>query len=384
MSVKLAKRTENVKFSPIREIFDLASRTPGLTRLEVGQPDFHTPAYIRDASKNAIDGGFIGYTPTNGLQETRDAVCMRLKKDYQLEYDPNSEVAITIGASGALYLALRALLDPGDEVLRPNPGFASYDEIVKDADGVPVQYGLDPDADFKVDFAEVERLINKKTKAIIVNSPGNPVGNVLSKAEIQEFVDLAEKHDLVILSDEAYDKVIFDIEHIPVALLANDRSRVLTIGSGSKNYAMTGYRVGFAAGAPELVREIVKFQSLSSICPSYIGQKSYAHALTGIQDETSFMRKEYQKRRDYFVNELNNIPGFKCFVPNGAFYAFTDISEINKDDWAFCRELIRDVKVTAIPGSSFGKNGTGYVRFSFATSMTELEKAIEKLRAHYA
>lgn len=383
MSVRLSKRTEIVKFSPIREIFDLASRTPGLTRLEVGQPDFHTPKYIREESKKAIDGGFIGYTPTNGLQETREAISSRLKTDYNLDYNPNSEIAVTIGASGALYLALRALINPGDEVLRPDPGFASYDEIVKDADGVPVTYKLDPTKNFCVDMENVESLITEKTRVIIINSPGNPVGNVIGKDQLKEFSVLAEKYDLIILSDEAYDKVIFDQEHVPTAQVAADKSRVVTIGSGSKTYAMTGFRIGYAAGDSAIIREIVKFQSLSSICPPYIGQKAYASAMSGSQEATAYMKEEYKKRRDYFTVELNKIPGFKCFVPEGAFYVFVDISAHNEDDWEFCRHLINQVKVTAIPGSSFGDVGKGYIRFSFATSMDELKNAIEKLRKHF-
>jgi aminotransferase len=380
MTIKLSKRVEVVKFSPIREIFDLASKTPGLTRLEVGQPDFKTPQYIRESSKSIIDGGFISYTPTSGLQETREAISNKLKEDYDLNYDPNREIAVTIGASGALYLSLRALLNVGDEVLRPDPGFASYDEIIKDADGIPKKYPLIPDRKFAIDFEALEELITEKTKALIVNSPGNPVGNIIDEKQLIKLVELAEKYDFIILSDEAYDKVIFDYEHLPTAKVAKDKSRVLMIGSSSKNYAMTGYRVGYAAGDAKLVAEIVKFQSLSSICPSFIGQRAYAAALNGPQDDTLAMKNEYQKRRDYFVEQLNQINGFKCQKPDGAFYAFVDISEITEDDWAFSKLLISEAKVTSIPGSSFGDVGKGYLRFSFATSMEILEEGIKKLK----
>lgn len=379
MTLKLSKRSEIVKYSPIREIFDLASKTPGLTRLEVGQPDFAPPEYIREASQRAINGGAIGYSPTNGLQETREAISNRLKLDYNLEYDPNKEIVVTVGASGALYLSLRALIDPGDEVLRPNPGFATYDEIIKDADGVPKQYPLLPDADFSIDFEALKALITDRTKAILINSPGNPVGNVLDQDQLEKLMDIAEEHDLIIISDEAYDRIIFDQKHIPIATLTSDKARVLTIGSSSKNYAMTGYRIGFAAGDSKLIGEIVKFQSLSMICPSFIGQKSYTEALNGPQDDTIAMKDEYLRRRDYFVDALNKIPGFKCFKPGGAFYAFVDVSAVSEDDWNFTRELISQAKVTCIPGSSFGSVGKGYVRFSFATSLETLEEGIGKL-----
>lgn len=384
MSVKLSKRSEIVKYSPIREIFDLASKTPGLTRLEVGQPDFAPPAYVREASQKAVNVGAIGYSPTNGLQETREAISSRLKTDYNLEYDPNREIVVTVGASGALYLSLRALINPGDEVLRPNPGFATYDEIIKDADGVPKQYPLLPDENFSIDFDALEALISDRTKAILINSPGNPVGNVLDEAQLKRLVEIADKNDLIIISDEAYDKIIFDQKHIPIATLTSDKSRVLTIGSSSKNYAMTGYRIGFAAGDPQLIGEIVKFQSLAMICPSFIGQKSYAAALNGPQDDTTAMKDEFLRRRDYFVDALNKIPGFRCFKPEGAFYAFVDVSAVSKDDWSFTKELISQAKVTCIPGSSFGSVGNGYVRFSFATSIEVLEEGIAKLNDYIA
>jgi aminotransferase len=383
MSVRLSSRTSIVKFSPIREIFDLASRTPGLTRFEVGQPDFFTPLHIRKASIAALEEGLIGYTPTNGLQITREAVCMRLKQDYGLEYNPKEEVVITVGASGALYLALRALIDPEDEVLTPDPGFASYDEIIKDADGIPVKYPLNVSDNFSLDVSAIEKLITKKTKAIIINSPGNPCGNVIDASELQELIEICDKHDIIIISDEAYDKVIFDQKHVPTALIATDKSRVLTVGSSSKDYAMTGYRIGFAAGDKKLIAEIVKFQSLSSISPSFIGQKSYALALTSDQSSTDAMVVEYKRRRDYFVTELNKIAGFKCKSPAGAFYVFVDISEQNEDDWAFTKFMIEHVKVTCIPGSSFGEVGKGYIRFSYATSMEVLEEGIKKMKNQF-
>ncbi|MDD4844147.1 MAG: pyridoxal phosphate-dependent aminotransferase [Anaerotignum sp.] len=383
MKNNLSDRTSKVKFSPIREIFDLASKTPGLTRFEVGQPDFATPIHIREASKSAIDEGLIGYTPTNGLQVTREAVSKRLSADFGLEYDPNSEIAITVGASGALYLALRALINPGDEVLRPDPGFATYDEIIKDADGIPVKYPLIPDKTFSVDVKVIESLISEKTKAIIINSPGNPCGNVIDEMQLEEIMDICEKHGLFVISDEAYDKIIYDQKHVPAALKAKDKYNVLTIGSSSKNYAMTGFRIGYAAGDKKLIAEIVKFQSLSSICADYVGQKAYAVALFEDQSETTKMVDEYNRRRQYFVSELNKIAGFNCSSPDGAFYVFVDISEHNPDDWAFTKYLIEQVKVTCIPGSSFGDVGKGFVRFSFATSMEVLHEGIEKLKKHF-
>ncbi|MFW5710844.1 MAG: pyridoxal phosphate-dependent aminotransferase [Spirochaetota bacterium] len=383
MAIQLSERTKAIQASPIRKIFDMASKMTGLTRLEVGQPDFKTPKYILDATKEMMNDGFIGYSPTNGLPQTRAAVAERYKTDYDVEYDPNTQVVITHGASGALHLALRALVNPGDEVLRPDPGFASYDGIVKDADGVPVLYPLLPEKNFAVDFDALEKLITPKTKVIMLNSPSNPTGGVLDYDQLVRINELAEKHDLYILSDEAYDKVIFDQEHVPTAKAAKDPSRVITVGSASKDYAMCGWRIGFAAGAPEIIAEIVKFQSLANICPNILAQKAYEVGLTGPQDDTEAMRKEYQRRRDYFVAELNKIPGFKCPMPDGAFYVFVDISEHNPDDWAFAETLIKEAKITCIPGSSFGPTGKGFIRFSYATSVDVLKAAIQKLNAQF-
>ena len=383
MAIQLSERTKVIQASPIRKIFDMASKMTGLTRLEVGQPDFKTPKYILDATKEMMNDGFIGYSPTNGLPQTRAAVAERYKIDYGVEYDPNTQVVITHGASGALHLALRALVNPGDEVLRPDPGFASYDGIIKDADGVPVLYPLIPEKNFAVDFDALEKLITPKTKVIMLNSPSNPTGGVLDYDQLVRVNELAEKHDLYVLSDEAYDKVIFDQEHVPAAKAAKDPSRVITVGSGSKDYAMCGWRIGFAAGAPEIIGEIVKFQSLANICPNMLAQQAYAVGLTRPQEDTEAMRKEYQRRRDYFVTELNKIPGFKCAMPDGAFYVFVDISEHNPDDWAFAETLIKEAKITSIPGSSFGPTGKGFIRFSYATSMDVLKEAIQKLNKQF-
>lgn len=383
MAIQLSKRTELIQASPIRKIFDLASRTEGLTRLEVGQPDFKTPEYILETAREVLGDGFIGYSPTNGLPQTRQAVAMRYLEDYGVKFDPDREIVITHGASGALHLALRAMVDPGDEVLRPDPGFASYDGIIRDADGIPVLYPLLPERKFAIDFDALDKLITPKTKVIMLNSPNNPTGGVLDEEQLRKVNRFAEKHDLYILSDEAYDKVIYGQEHVPTVKSSENPSRVVTIGSASKDYAMCGWRIGFAAGDPAIIGEIIKFQSLANICPSMIAQRAYTTALTGPQDATEMMRKEYQKRRDYFANALNGIPGFKCSIPDGAFYVFVDISQHNKDDWEFAEFLIKEVKISCIPGSSFGPSGRGFVRFSYATSMAVLEEAIEKLTRRF-
>lgn len=383
MSINVSSRAGEIEASPIRKIFDLASQIEGLTRLEVGQPDFNTPEYILKSAREFMNKGFIGYSPTNGLPQTRKAVADRFNQDYGISYDPNREIVITHGASGALHLALRVLVNPGDEVMRPNPGFASYDGIIKDADGIPVHYPLLPGKAFSIDFDVFEKLITPKTKAVFLNSPNNPTGGILTRAQLERVCELAEKHGFYILSDEAYDKVIFDQPHVPTVCCAKDKSKVITIGSASKDYAMCGWRIGFAAGPEQIIGQIVKFQSLTSICPNILSQHAYATALSGPQEDTEVMKREYQRRRDFFVDALNKIPGFKCSTPQGAFYVMADISAHNKDDWAFVETMIKDVKISCIPGSSFGTAGAGYIRFSYATSMQVLEEAIAKLHKYF-
>jgi len=384
LKIKLAERTKKVHLSPIREIFEMASRTPGLVRLEVGQPDFETPKHIIEEAKKALAEGHIGYTSAAGIQETREAISKRYKEDYDVDFNPNNEVVVTSGASGAIYATLRALINPGDEVLRPDPGYAQYDGITNDADGIPVLYPLKPDENFEIDFEKLESLITEKTKVLVVNSPSNPTGGVLDENQLEKLCDLADKHDIYIISDEAYDKVIYGKNHIPTVKVAKNKSRIITIGSSSKNYAMCGWRIGFAAGDKELMEQVMKFQSLTYICPNVIAQKAYAKALTSSQNSTEEMKDEYKRRRDYFAKELNNIKGFKCNMPDGAFYAFVDISEHTEDDWAFVKNLIENVKVTAIPGSSFGPTGKGFIRFSYASSIDNLEEAIKRMKKAFS
>jgi aminotransferase len=383
MAINVSRRAGEIQASPIRKIFDLASQTEGLTRLEVGQPDFNTPDYILDSAREFLNGGFIGYSPTNGLPQTRKAVAERFQQDYGITFDPNREVVITHGASGALHLALRALVNPGDEVMRPNPGFASYDGIIQDADGVPVLYPLLAKKGFAIDFDAFEKLITPKTKVVLINSPNNPTGGILTRDQLEKVCALSEKHGFYILSDEAYDKVIFDQPHVPTVTCAADPTRVITVGSGSKDYAMCGWRIGFAAGPAEIIGQIIKFQSLANICPNILAQHAYAAALSGPQEDTERMKEEYQRRRDYFVEALNTVPGFKCNLPQGAFYVFVDISAHDEDDWAFAEKMIQDVKISCIPGSSFGDAGRGFIRFSYATSMEVLEEAIGKLQKYF-
>ncbi len=380
----LSERTKVVKLSPIREIFEMASKVPDLVRLEVGQPDFNTPQHIIDFAKEAMDVGHIGYTSSSGLVGTRKALLKRLNEQYGINFDSENESVITNGASAGLYFVLRTLINPGDEVLRPDPGWAQYDGVTIDCDGVPVLYPLTSESGFKkIDFDALEKLTNEKTKVLILCNPNNPTGSILTEDEIIKAYNFAVKHDLHIIADEAYSDIVYTDEYAPIFSVVNDLDRITTLGSASKNYAMCGWRMGHVIANKEICKHVTVFQSLVNLCPPLITMKAYEAALESSQDSTAAMKEEYNRRRKYFVAELNKIKGFKCYEPEGAFYAFVNISEVMSDDVEFCRKMINEVKVTCIPGSSFGYQGEGYVRFSYAASMDSLKEGIKRMKVAF-
>lgn len=384
MSLEFADRTKKVKLSPIREIFEMASRVPDLVRLEVGQPDLDTPVNIRNAGKSAIDEGHIGYTNSGGLDETRRALLNRLNTDYGITFDPIRESVITTGASAALYLTLRTLVGPGDEVLRPDPGWAQYDGVTTDCDGVPVLYPLLKESGFtRIDFEALNKLVSPKTKVMILCNPNNPAGSVLPKEELLKAYEFAKARNIYLISDEAYGSLIYSGSYVPLMSVVDDKKHIITMGSASKGYAMCGWRMGYVIGNSELCSHVTVFQSLTNLCPPYVSMKAYAAALADSQEPVRAMREEYAARREYFIRALNEIKGFKCCPPEGAFYAFVDVSELTDDDMAFCKHMIQNVKVTCIPGSSFGSMGKGYIRFSYAAGMDTLKEGIRRMKAAF-
>lgn len=384
MSLQFAKRTQTVKLSPIREVFEMAARTPGLVRLEVGQPDFPTPQHILDAARESLSGGHFGYSSSSGSDECRSALLKRMQEDYGISFNKDSEAVITVGASAALYLTLRTLIDPGDEVLRPNPGWAQYDGVTSDCDGVPVLYPLEEATGFTtIDFEALEALVTPKTKVMILCNPNNPCGSVLGREQLKKAYDFAVKHDIYLIADEAYSAIIYGDSFVPMLSVVDDKKRIITMGSASKNYAMCGWRMGFVIANAEICSRVTVFQSLTNLCPPVVSMVAYAAALSGPQDATAAMREEYARRRAYFIKALNEIKGFKCHEPEGAFYAFVDVSELTDNDTEFCKRLIGEVKVTGIPGSSFGSQGAGHVRFSYAASMEQLQEGIRRMKAAF-
>lgn len=377
----VSKRVAEIPSSGIRVIFEMANKIPGVIRMEVGEPDFDTPRTIGDAAKRAIDEGFTHYTSSAGIQPLREAIASKLKKDNQIEVDP-SEVVVTPGAGGALYLAIMCGTNPGDEVLIPDPGWPHYEACVKLVGGKPVRYPTHESLGFRPDPAEIAKLVTKKTTAIVTNTPSNPMGSILERKDLQCVADIAEAEDLLVIADEVYEKVIYDGgKHQSIASFDGMGERTVTLNAVSKTYAMTGWRVGYAAGPGEMVSQMVKLNLFVGGCASSIAQKAALAAFTGPQGEPVRMLAEYSKRRDLIVRRLNEIPGFSCIRPGGAFYAFprAELGEKNAYDTSIF--LLEKAGVATVPGSAFGKLGEDHIRFSYATAIDKIREAMDRIEA---
>ncbi len=343
-----------------------------------GDPDFDTPAHIVAAAKAALDAGDTHYPPSRGTVPMRRAVADKMRRDYGLDVDPATQVLVSPGAKFLIYAALAALLNPGDEVLIFEPYWVSYVPMVIMAGGQPVTVGLDPDSGFAITEA-VEAAITPHTKVMLVNSPNNPTGHVISSDEAAIVRDLALKHDLYVISDEIYEKLIFEGEHINIASLPNMAERTLTINGHSKAYAMTGWRLGWAAGPADIIGLMAKLQSQTVTSAASFTMAAGVAALNGPQDAVEEMRQAYKARRDFMVPALNAIPGVECHQPAGAFYLMVRFPGLSHDSMEIADILLEEAEIAATPGIAFGQAGEGHVRFSIATAMSELERAVERI-----
>jgi aminotransferase len=375
----ISSRVRKLPLSAIRILSD-AARTDEVIRLQAGDPDFNTPAHIVSAMKQAVDGGTTHYTSSAGLLELREAIGQKLRSENGLSYDPREEIAVTNGGTGALSLTLLATVDDGDEVLVPDPGWPNYIPMILSAGGKPIPYKLSRKNDFLPDLEEVAEAITPKTKLMIVNSPSNPTGNVFPKETLEGLVDLAKRTGFYLVSDEVYEKIVYeDARHISLAAISDAWERTFTINSFSKTYAMTGWRVGYVAGPRHVVSGVAALNSAINSCPSSVSQAAALAALKGPQHIVDEMVSEYKKRRNFFIGALNELPDVWAFRPKGAFYAFADFSKINPSSTEVTKTLLESAKVAAVPGVAFGANGEGYVRFSFASSMAELQEAAQRV-----
>lgn len=390
--MKLAKRVTVIEPSKTLELMAKAKalKAEGKKVLEfqVGEPDFNTPDNVKLAGINAIKENFTRYTPSPGTMELRKAICTKLKKDNNLEYEP-ANILVSNGGKQALFMAILALIEAGDEVIIPTPYWVTYPEAIKIADGTPVILATSSANDFKVTAQQLEEAITDKTKALILCSPSNPTGSVYTEEELKEIAEVVLKHKIYVLADEMYEKLVYDgLKFVSFASLNEELKKLtITFNGVSKAYAMTGWRIGYAAGEKEIITAMNSLQSHATSGPNAIAQRASVEALLGPQDELIEMRQEFDKRRKYIVDTFNEIAGITCRTPKGAFYAFPDISsfigkafkgqKITSDD-DFATLLLDNYYVVAVPGSSFG--APGFLRFSYATSLDEIKQGLELLK----
>jgi aminotransferase len=375
----ISQSVKNLKPSGIRKFFDLAANMEGVISLGVGEPDFITSWTVREAAILSLEQGYTSYTANAGLLELREKIAAYMKEGYSVDYDPKDEIIVTVGASQALDISMRAIIDQGDEVIVVEPGFVSYVPLVQLAGGVAVTVGTKPENDFKVTAEELEAAITPRTKAVLLCSPNNPTGTVLERENLEELAEVIRKHDLVVLSDEIYSELAYDHRHVSIASLKDMRKRTLVINGFSKGFAMTGWRLGFICAPEEIASSLLKIHQYAMMCASTPAQHAAVEALDKGMDDVMEMKRSYRHRRHYFVDSLNEL-GLTCHTPGGAFYAFPSIKKTGMSSEEFAEKLLLEEKVAVVPGNVFGKGGEGYIRCSYASSMEQLQEAVKRMK----
>jgi aminotransferase len=375
----IAHRVAGVPPSGIRRFFDIAATMEDVISLGIGEPDFITPSPILEAGIRSLQKGDTHYTSNSGILELRQALSAHLKRLYNVHYDPEDELLITVGVSEALYLALTSVVDPGDEVIIPTPCFVSYRPEVLFAGGTPVSLKTRVEDDFQIEAEPLEALITSKTKILMIAYPNNPTGAVMSRDRLKAVVDIAEKYDLLVLSDEIYDRLVYgDHEHVCFASLPRMRERTITLGGFSKDYAMTGWRVGYAAAPAHILDAMRKVHQYTIMSAPTMSQAAALEALTNGEEHVQEMVGEYDRRRRLIVTGLNEL-GLPTFEPRGAFYAFPNIEASGMNDEIFAEKLLHEERVAVVPGNAFSAEGS-FVRCSYATAYEQIEEALERVR----
>ena len=375
---ELSRAAESLQPSGIRKFFDLAANMKGVISLGVGEPDFVTPWNVRQACIRSIEQGYTSYTANAGLLELRQEIAKYLKKQFAVSYDPNDEIIVTVGASQALDVAMRAIINPDDEILIIEPSFVSYAPLVTLAGGVPVPVATTLENEFKVQPEQIEAAITAKTKAILLCSPNNPTGAMLNKSELEEIAVIVEKYNLIVLSDEIYAELVYDEAYISFASIKNMREHTILISGFSKGFAMTGWRLGMIAAPVYFSELMLKIHQYSMMCAPTMSQFAALEALRAGNDEVIRMRDSYKKRRNFMTTSFNEM-GLTCHVPGGAFYVFPSISSTGLSSAEFAEQLLLEEKVAVVPGSVFGESGEGFIRCSYATSLEQLMEAMKRM-----
>ena len=377
------QRLNQISPSGIRKFFDLLASIEGVISLGVGEPDFATPWHICEAAISSLEKGYTMYTSNSGMPELRRELSRHLKGNYNIEYDPDSELLITVGVSEALDLAMRAILDPGDEVIMPDPCYVSYNPCVVLAGGIPIMVPANQENNFEISAADIEAQINNRTKAILIGYPANPTGAVMTKGKLAQIAEVARRHHLLTISDEIYAKLVYGVEHTCFATLPEMKESTILLGGFSKTYAMTGWRIGYAAAPKEIIASMTKIHQYTIMCAPTMAQVAAIEALKSGEDSATEMVEEYNRRRLIIVKGLNDI-GLPCFEPKGAFYAFPSIKGTGMTSEEFAENLLIEEKVAVVPGSAFGQCGEGYIRCCYATSLADIEEALSRMKRFVA
>ena len=374
----VAKRVQELPPSGLRRFFDLAATMDDVISLSIGEPDFATPGHILEAAVNSMRHQGTRYTSNSGTIELRRVLAEHLERLYQVSYRPEDEILITVGVSEALYLATTTIIDPGDEVIVPQPCFVAYTPEVILAGGIPTPVTTQVENGFQVTAAEIEAAITPRTKAILFGYPSNPTGAILERETLAAIAEVVIKHNLLVISDEIYDRLVYGTEHICVPSLPGMRERTILLGGFSKDYAMTGWRIGYTAAPAEILAAMRKIHQYTIMSAPTMAQAAAITALRDGEPDIQFMRQKYDRRRRLIVAGLNSL-GLDCFEPRGAFYAFPSIKATGLNDEDFCQRLLAEEKVAVVPGSAFGAGGDGYVRLSYATAYDKIEQALERI-----
>ena len=376
---RLAKRVAGLKPSGIRKFFDIAATMKDVISLGIGEPDFTTPKPILDAGIRSLQNGETHYTSNHGKLELRAGIADNIQRLYDVKYDPVEEVIATVGVSEALYLTFTAILEQGDEVIIPTPCFVSYQAEVILAGGVPVEIPARPENQFMVDPDDIRKALTARTKVIFIGYPSNPTGAVATREVLLEIAKIAEEHDLLVVSDEIYDRLVYDFKHVCFPGLDESlKHRTVLLGGFSKDYAMTGWRIGYACGPSDIIKGLVRIHQYTIMSAPTTAQDAAIEALKTGEPYVKEMVAEYDRRRRLLVAGLNRL-GLMTFEPRGAFYAFPDIRASGMDDETFCQKLLEEEHVAVVPGSSFGPGGDGFARACYATEYSKIEEALRRM-----
>lgn len=375
----ISKKIEGIQPSGIRKFFDVVSEMPDAISLGVGEPDFDTPYSVREEGIYALEKGRTFYTSNAGLKELREEISRYLKRKYSLDYDADDEIMVTVGGSEAIDVALRCMVDPGDEVLIPTPCYVSYLPCAIMADAVPKVIELKAENQFKLTRQELIDSITDKTKILILAFPNNPTGAIMTKEELEELVPVIIEHDLFVISDEIYSELTYDNKHCSIASLPGMKERTVTINGFSKAFAMTGWRLGYACAPKEIMKQMIKLHQFAIMCAPTNSQFAAVEALRNCDDDVDRMVEAYNQRRRFLLNSFKEM-GIDCFEPFGAFYVFPSIAKFGMTSDEFANRLLREQKLAVVPGTAFGECGEGFVRISYAYSIENLKQGMDRIR----